>query len=145
MPKSTKVTAVISGVRLRLDVPTKCHIVGTVLTTRHKSKQAQTEFIDALAAMYNVNPVTIKLWCSKYEKTWKHGINLPQGTMSFAFAVVPQSSLPTVRKELSEIRQRLQDIEKSTTTSVIKGVSARTLRSKSTTKQLLLDLIDTKK
>ena len=101
-------TAVISGLHIRLDVPTKCRIVEAVLTKQFQTKQEQNEYIQVIAAQHFVNPVTVKLWCGKYQNTWKFGKALPDGTMSFAFATVPENKLALANTALTQIRASLR-------------------------------------
>ena len=59
-------TAAISGLHIRMDVPTKCQLVELVLTKSFSAKKEQNAYIELLASQNFVNPITIKLWCGKY-------------------------------------------------------------------------------
>ncbi len=61
-----KPTAAITGMHIRMDVPTKCRVVESILTQTFADKEALNAFINTQALKLDVNPVTIKLWCSKY-------------------------------------------------------------------------------
>lgn len=111
-------TAIVSGLHLRLDVPTKCGIVESVLNKTFKTKKEQNAYITLLALQSFINPVTIKLWCGKYQNTWKLGKALPKGTMSFAFATIPNSEVPIVSKQLKDFRDNLQKFTIKTQTSL---------------------------
>jgi hypothetical protein len=99
------ITAVaIAGLRLRYDVPTKCTLVQDILTRTFADKSAVNEYIAMLATTYNVNPVTIKLWCAKYASTYSIGMTLPTGTMSFVTAPITGPEIAVVDKKLTTIR-----------------------------------------
>jgi len=124
-------TAAISGLHIRMDVPTKCKLVEQVLTKTFSTKKEQNAYIALIAAQNFVNPVTIKLWCGKYQNTWKFGKTLPDGTMSFAFATLPETKLPTAFNELKDIKDLLA---KTTTKLQTKYYSTLTEEDVKTTK-----------
>lgn len=138
-------TAVISGLRIRLDVPTKCKLVEKVLTTSFKTKQEQNEFITSLAEQHFVNPVTIKLWCGKYQNSWKLGKELPKGTMSFAFATIPDSRLPATIKQLEDLRTALNTLTQKVQTKYHKNFKGVNMDSLKTPGKILDELILNKK
>ena len=96
-------SAGIAGLRIRYDVPTKCHIVKLILSINYPDKETQNNDIEKLALLYNVNPVTIKIWCAKYAYTFKQGIKLPAGVMSF-------TTTPIQGKEISKVEAKLKDL-----------------------------------
>jgi len=103
--------AAIAGLRLRLDVPTKCRIVELILTRTFESKKALNDYISIVAVSYNVNPVTVKLWVSKYATTYKAGKQLPKGTMSFTFTTLNEKKIPKAEKSLLKLRNELNAIK----------------------------------
>lgn len=107
-----KVTAAISGLHLRMDVKTKCKIVESVMTSNLKTKAELNIYIKDLANSIGVNPVTIKLWLSKYGTTYTYGLDLPDGVMSYTFLTIPQAKIPKVRADLTVIRNQLTSLRK---------------------------------
>lgn len=97
----------IAGLHLRHDIPTKCRIVEHVLTHKYTNKQSFVNTVRRLALIYNVNPLTIKLWCSRYATTYKQGLTLPAGTMSFCFTPIPHAKVTEVSDELAKLRSSL--------------------------------------
>lgn len=106
-----KPTAAISGSTIRYDVPTKCQIVESILTQTFADKEALNAFINTQALKLNVNPVTIKLWCSKYADIFLIGKQLPAGVMSFVVDPLNQSAITTVRPQLESIRNSLSTLK----------------------------------
>ena len=104
-------TAAITGLRIRYDVPTKCTIVQQVLSKSFKSKKVMNQYIDTLASKYAVNPVSIKVWIGKYGQTYKQGINLPAGTMSYVFQPLQGKQIAEVEGKLSELRSKALKIK----------------------------------
>ena len=138
-------TAVISGLHLRMDVPTKCKLVELVLTKSFSSKKEQNAYIELLASQHFVNPITIKLWCGKYQNTWKFGKALPKGTMSFAFATVPDYELPTVTAELKNIRDNLTKLVDDSQTDYHGTLTADDIKKTRTPGEVLDELVTGKK
>lgn len=138
-------TAVISGLHIRMDVPTKCKLVELVLTKSFSSKKEQNAYIELLASQNFVNPITIKLWCGKYQNTWKFGKALPKGTMSFAFATLPDYELPTVTAELKTIRDTLTALVEDTQTDYHSTLTAEDVKITKTPGEVLDNLIKNKK
>ena len=106
-----KPTAAISGMHLRMDVPTKCTVVESILTQTFADKEALNAFINTQALKLDVNPVTIKLWCSKYADIFLIGKQLPAGVMSFVADPLNQSAITTVRPQLESIRNSLSTLK----------------------------------
>ncbi len=106
-----KPTAAISGSTIRYDVPTKCQIVESILTQTFADKEALNAFINTQAIILDVNPVTIKLWCSKYADIFLIGKQLPAGVMSFVVDPLDQSAITTVRPQLESIRNSLSTLK----------------------------------
>lgn len=138
-------TAVISGLHIRMDVPTKCKLVELVLTKSFSSKKEQNAYIELLASQNFVNPITIKLWCGKYQNTWKFGKALPKGTMSFAFATLPDYELPTVTAELKTIRDTLTALVEETQTDYHSTLTADDIKTTKTPGEVLDELVTGRK
>lgn len=138
-------TANISGLRLRLDVATKCKIVGEVFSKTFKTKKEQNEFITKLASQNFVNPVTIKLWCGKYQNTWKLGSQLPEGTMSFAFATVPDKKVASTVAKLAVLREQLADVTNKQQTSYYSNLKAADVNKTRTPGEILDELVENQK
>jgi transposase-like protein len=100
-------TSAVVGYRTRYDVKTKCQIVKLVLERNYNSKAELKAYLSDLATSLHVNPVTIKLWITKYEKTYPYGLDLPDGVMSYSFLTIDDTRLPTVLRKLSQIRAQL--------------------------------------
>jgi hypothetical protein len=94
----------IRGLKIMYDVPTKCAIVQAITTRTFADKSALNDYIALLATTYNVNPVTIKLWCAKYADTYSIGLTLPTGTMSFVATPITGAEIAVVDKKLTTIR-----------------------------------------
>lgn len=106
-----KPTAAITGMHIRYDVATKCQIVESILTQTFADKEALNAFINTQAITLDVNPVTIKLWCSKYANIFLIGKQLPVGVMSFVVDPLNQSAITTVRPQLESIRNSLSTLK----------------------------------
>ena len=106
-----KPTAAITGMHIRMDVPTKCRVVESILTQTFADKEALNAFINTQALKLDVNPVTIKLWCSKYANIFLIGKQLPAGVMSFVVDPLDQSAITTVRPQLESIRNSLSTLK----------------------------------
>ena len=106
-----KPTAAITGMHIRYDVATKCQIVESILTQTFADKEALNAFINTQAITLDVNPVTIKLWCSKYADIFLIGKQLPAGVMSFVVDPLKQSAITTVRPQLESIRNSLSTLK----------------------------------
>jgi hypothetical protein len=104
MTTQPTIAVAIAGLRLRYDVPTKCAIVQDITTRTFVDKSALNEYITILATTYNVNPVTIKLWCAKYADTYSVGLTLPTGTMAFVATPITGPEIAVVDKKLTAIR-----------------------------------------
>jgi hypothetical protein len=137
-------TANISGVSIRYDVPSKCTVVGHLLTKKYLSKKEQDQHIKKFAASIKVNPITIKMWCAKYATTWELGRNLPIGTMSHSFLTIPEASIPKVVNELAIIRASLIQVSIANEVSTVKEYCPEELRSRRTPKEVLELLITSK-
>lgn len=138
-------TASIAGTRIRYDVPSKCKIVSKILTTKFSTAEDQNSFISDLAESIFVNPITIKMWCAKYATTWELGQDLPVGTMSHSFLVVPKECIPKVNKKLKAIRNKIAKVKLTNEISTIKDRNADDLRSHHTPKEVLESLVVNKK
>lgn len=138
-------TAVISGLHIRMDVPTKCKLVELVLTKSFSSKKEQNAYIELLASQNFVNPITIKLWCGKYQNTWKFGKALPKGTMSFAFATLPDYELPSVTAELKTIRDTLTKLADESQTDYHSTLTADDIKKTQTPGEILDELVTGRK
>ena len=106
-----KPTAAITGMHIRYDVKTKCELVESILTQTFADKEALNAFINTQALKLNVNPVTIKLWCSKYANIFLIGKQLPAGVMSFVADPLDQAAINKVRPELESIRNSLSTLK----------------------------------
>lgn len=106
-----KPTAAITGMHIRYDVATKCQIVESILTQTFADKEALNAFIKTQAITLDVNPVTIKLWCSKYANIFLIGKQLPAGVMSFVVDPLNQSAITKVRPQLESIRNSLSTLK----------------------------------
>ena len=106
-----KPTAAITGMHIRMDVPTKCRVVESILTQTFADKEALNAFINTQALKLDVNPVTIKLWCSKYADIFLIGKQLPAGVMSFVVDPLDQSAITKVRPQLESIRNSLSTLK----------------------------------
>ena len=106
-----KPTAAITGMHIRMDVPTKCRVVESILTQTFANKEALNAFINTQALKLDVNPVTIKLWCSKYADIFLIGKQLPAGVMSFVVDPLNQSAITKVRPQLESIRNSLSTLK----------------------------------
>lgn len=106
-----KPTAAITGMHIRYDVATKCQIVESILTQTFADKEALNAFINTQAITLDVNPVTIKLWCSKYADIFLIGKQLPAGVMSFVVDPLNQSAITKVRPQLESIRNSLSTLK----------------------------------
>ena len=138
-------TAAISGLHIRLDVPTKCRIVETILTKNFSTSIEQNEYIEAIASKAFVNPVTIKLWCGKYQNTWKIGKKLPEGTMSFAFATVPEDKFVSAHTQLAYLRDRLVEVINRSQTKCYSILTKTDVTKTKTPSEVLDKLITIKK
>ena len=96
---------------IRYDVATKCQIVESILTQTFADKEALNAFINTQAITLDVNPVTIKLWCSKYADIFLIGKQLPAGVMSFVVDPLNQSAITKVRPQLESIRNSLSTLK----------------------------------
>ena len=137
--------AVISGLHIRMDVPTKCKLVELVLTKSFSAKKEQNAYIELLASQNFVNPVTIKLWCGKYQNTWKFGKTLPKGTMSFAFATVPDYDVLIVTECLKELRGKLTKLVDDSQTDYHSTLTADDIKTTKTPGKILDELVTGKK
>ncbi len=106
-----KPTAAITGMYIRYDVATKCQIVESILTQTFADKEALNAFINTQSITLDVNPVTIKFWCSKYADIFLIGKQLPAGVMSFVVDPLDQSAITTVRPQLESIRNSLSTLK----------------------------------
>lgn len=106
-----KPTAAISGSTIRYDVPTKCAVVESILTQTFADKETLNAFINTQALKLDVNPVTIKLWCSKYADIFLIGKQLPAGVMSFVVDPLNQAAIATVRPQINSIRNSLSTLK----------------------------------
>ena len=106
-----KPTAAISGSTIRYDVKTKCIVVESILTQTFADKEALNAFINTQALKLDVNPVTVKLWCSKYANIFLIGKQLPAGVMSFVIDPLDQAAITTVRPQLEVIRNSLSTLK----------------------------------
>ena len=106
-----KPTAAISGSTIRYDVKTKCTVVESILTQTFADKEALNAFINTQALKLDVNPVTIKLWCSKYADIFLIGKQLPAGVMSFVVDPLDQAAITKVRPQLEVIRNSLSTLK----------------------------------
>lgn len=134
-------TAAISGLRMRLDIPTKCRIVETILTKTFSTSTEQNAYIEAIASKAFVDPVTIKLWCGKYQNTWKIGKKLPEGTMSFAFATVPDDKFVSAHTQLAYLRDRLVEVTDITQTKCYSTLTAADVSKTKIPSKVLAQLI----
>ncbi len=106
-----KPTAAITGMHIRYDVKTKCELVESILTQTFADKEALNAFINLQALKLDINPVTIKLWCSKYADIFLIGKQLPAGVMSFVVDPLNQVAITKVRPQLESIRNSLSTLK----------------------------------
>ena len=106
-----KPTAAITGMHIRYDVKTKCELVESILTQTFEDNDKLNEFINTQALKLEVNPVTIKLWCSKYADIFLIGKQLPAGVMSFVVDPLNQAAITKVRPQLESIRNSLSTLK----------------------------------
>jgi hypothetical protein len=99
-------SAAIAGLHRRYDVATKCHIVKLVLSITYPDKATQNNDIDKLALLYDINPITIKVWCAKYASTFEQGIKLPAGVMSFVATPIHGKEIAVVEAKLKDLRDK---------------------------------------
>lgn len=104
-------TAAIAGLHIRYDVRTKAYIVNSVLSKTFKSNKALNEFINAQAARYNITSVSIKVWCAKYATTYKQGMKLPKGVMSYSFTPIQGNTISEVSNKLTKLRNKALKIK----------------------------------
>lgn len=138
-------TAAVSGLHIRMDVPTKCRIVEAILTKSFSTKKEQNAHIELIATQNFVNSITIKLWCGKYQNTWKFGKLLPDGTMSFAFATVPENKLPLTITALKQIRNTLKTTTQKAQTKYHGTLTADDIETTKTPGAILDELVSNKK
>jgi hypothetical protein len=137
-----KTTATVAGTHIRYDVPTKCNIVKAIVTSSYLTKAAQDSHIKSLADRLNVNPLTIKMWVSKYHNTYDMGRKLPQGTMSHTFVVLEDTAIPKAYSTLSKIRKQVVTLRNNLETSTVSGTAADDVRSSKTPNQILKQLVE---
>lgn len=101
-----KPTAAITGLHIRLDVPTKCRIVRTILLNQYQTKVDLTKAIKLLANQYNVSPMSIKVWCAKYADIYEQGIKLPAGVMAFTPNPLKGKIIKEVNTKLEKLRNK---------------------------------------
>ena len=105
-------TAKISGISIRYDVPTKCSIVAIILNNSYQTKQELVAFIKEQAALYNVNYITIRTWIGMYGHSYQLGMQLPKGVMSHSFETINnKTDLNNTFKELTQIRASLDSLK----------------------------------
>ena len=105
-------TAKISGLHIRFDVPTKCTIVGTILTKTYQSKQEMVATIKEHAAKLKVNYITVRTWIAMYGDCYQLGQQLPKGVMSHSFTTLnTQTDIVQAHKELAKIRQTIESLK----------------------------------
>lgn len=105
-------TAKISGLHIRFDVPTKCTIVGAILTKTYQSKQEMVATIKEHAAKLNVNYITVRTWIAMYGDCYHLGVQLPKGVMSHSFTTLnTQTDVTQATKELAQIRSSIDALK----------------------------------
>lgn len=119
-------TAAIAGTHIRYDIPTKCQIVAVILSNTYSSKKGLNAFIAVMATKYAVSSAAIKIWCAKYGHTYKQGVTLPAGTMSYEFTPLQQrqiqfvgTQLTNIRSELTALRTTYHPTQKSTPSDIL--------------------------
>ena len=131
----------ITGLHTRYDVKTKCKVVEQILNTSFSSKEEANEYITAVAESLEVNPVTIKLWISKYELTYKEGLKLPDGVMSYSFLTIDDSQISEVNSKLLKVRQKLNKVRSSYETTTLPNVTTAQIRDCRKSQEILDELI----
>ena len=131
----------ITGLHTRYDVKTKCKVVESIFNKTFSSKEEANEYIAAIAETLEVNPVTIKLWISKYELTYKEGLKLPNGVMSYSFLTIDDSQVSKVNSKLLKVRQKLNSIRSSYETTTLPNVTTAQIRGNRKSKEILDELI----
>jgi hypothetical protein len=99
-------SAAIAGLHIRYDIATKCAIVKSILSQSFTSNKHINAYIATLAAKYNVTDVSIKLWCAKYATTYKQGLKLPAGVMSFEFNPIQDETIAKAQTEVAKLREQ---------------------------------------
>lgn len=82
----------IAGSKFRFDVPSKCTCVEMIF------KKKIT--IDEAAELYQVNPITIKVWVKKFFYSYIQYKKLPAGTMTVADNVILGHSAIDMAKQM---------------------------------------------
>lgn len=122
-----KTISTISGISTRYDVKSKCKVVEHLLTQEYKDKKHLNTVIENIAESLMVNPVTVKLWIHKYQHTYKEGLKLPDGVMSYSPLVIDEKDLVYVKRKLKIVKNKINTIKKEHEKTLSK-VSAKTLR-----------------
>ena len=105
-------TAKISGLTCRYDVPTKCQIVSDILTKQFQTQQELVAFIKEQAITYHVNYITIRTWIGMYGHCYQLGMQLPKGVMSHSFTTINnKTDLKQTLKELTQIKASLESLK----------------------------------
>lgn len=105
-------TAKISGLHIRYDVPTKCQLVSTILSKQYQTNEELVAFIKEQAALLHVNYITIRTWIGMYGNCYRLGMQLPKGVMSHSFTTINnKTDLNNTFKELAQIRAALDSLK----------------------------------
>ena len=103
---TTRLTAIKTGQSLRYDVQSKASVVRQILKSKPKSKAQFTKIIESIATQLNVNPVTVRVWCKKYQFTYEAYYTLPAGIVSIKDTIIPGQHIATVSKYLAGLRNK---------------------------------------
>ena len=105
-------TAKISGLSIRYDVPTKCTLVADILSKQYQTNDELVAYIKEQAQALNVNYITIRTWIGMYGHCYQLGMQLPKGVMSHSFTTINnKTDLKQTLKELTQIKASLESLK----------------------------------
>ena len=105
-------TAKISGLHIRYDVPTKCTLVADILSKQYQTSDELVAYIKEQAALLNVNYITVRTWIGMYGHCYQLGMQLPKGVMSHSFETINnKTDLNNTFKELAQIRASIDSLK----------------------------------
>ena len=107
-------TAKISGLSIRYDVPTKCTLVADILSKQYQTNDELVAYIKEQAQALNVNYITIRTWIGMYGDCYQLGMQLPKGVMSHSFTTInTKADLKQTFKDLAKIRLDLDSLKRN--------------------------------
>ena len=105
-------TAKISGLHIRYDVPTKCTLVASILSKQYQTSDELVAYIKEQAAILNVNHITVRTWIGMYGHCYQLGMQLPKGVMSHSFETINnKTDLNNTFRELAQIRASIDSLK----------------------------------